>query len=302
MNSFKKIYTIIKRFTKRLSDDQVSAFAAQASFFIMLSLFPIIILLLSLIRFTPVTKGLLLTVAVDIFPDTLDPLIVSIIEEMYTMSSGTVISITAITAVWSASKGIISLIRGLNFIYHTKERRNYFHLRIIASLYTIILVIGIVASLVLLVFGNALVSGLEQHAPTLHAVISTLTSFKFLLMPIFLTLFFVLIYKVVPNKRYNFMTLLPGAAFSAIGWLIFSSAYSFYVDNFSGASYMYGSLTTVIFLMFWLYFGLYIVFLGAEINLFFMNYFDKLHSLRKQRLTNAKERYMENHSAKKKHH
>jgi len=284
MNNVLNIFKVLRGFFQKLRDDHVSSFAAQASFFIILSLFPIILLLLSIIKYTPVTKSLLLSVAVDLFPNALDPLIISIIEEMYSMSSSTIISITACLAVWSASRGILSLIRGLNFIYHTKESRNYIHVRLIASLYTIALVIIIAISLVLLVFGNTLIQSLKTSAPTLHHIISILTSFKFVYMPVLLTLFFIMIYKIVPYERYLFSNLLPGALFSALGWILFSAFYSYYIENFAGLSYMYGSLTTVVFLMLWIYFGIFIFFIGAEINLYFMNHFEKL-------ITYAKNKY-----------
>lgn len=289
MKTINRIYKTITRFLTRLREDQVSAFAAQASFFLMLSLFPLIILLLSAIKYTPVTKGLLLSVSVELFPDALSPLLVSIIEEMYTMSSGTIISITAIAALWSASKGILSLIRGLNYIYHIEEKRNYFHLRLISSIYTFVFVIGLSLSLLLLVFGNNIVKLLEEYSPTLYAICYTLLSFKLLHMPFILTLFFIIIYKLIPLKRYKMVNLLPGALFSALGWMLFSFFYSIYVNNYANNSYMYGSLTTVIFLMLWLYIGIYIFFIGAEINLFFMNFFDNLLVKAKNKLKKSTE-------------
>jgi len=272
MKIIKLIFNATIRFLNRIKDDHVSSFAAQTSFFIMLSLFPLLLLILNIIKYTPVTKSVLLQVATDIFPGALDPLIITIIEEMYSMSSGAVISITAILSLWSASQEKKTLIRGFNFIYHVKEERNYFVLRFIASLYTIVLVLGIVVSLVLLVFGNTLIKSLETHLPLIYGIIYTLTTSKYLYMPVILTLFFLLIYKSLPNRKYKFSDLIPGAVFSTLGWLLFSIAFSIYVDKFASVSYMYGSLTTVILLMLWVYFGIYIIFLGAEINLFFYSY------------------------------
>lgn len=271
MEILNRLFKEILRFLSRIKDDHVSAFAAQSSFFLVLSIFPLLLLILNTIKFTPVTKSFLLRVATDIFPGALDPLIVNIIDEMYSVSSGTIISITAILAIWSASKGILALIRGLNFIYHIKERRNYFVIRFIASIYTVILVAGIALSLVLLVFGNILLKVLESSAPFVYEILLFLTTSKYIYMPIVLTLLFVLVYKIVPYEKLAFSDLFPGAVFSSLGWLVFSWGFSIYVDKFANNSYMYGSLTTVVLLMLWIYFGIYIVFLGAEINIYLLD-------------------------------
>ena len=59
---------------------------------------------------------------------------------------------------------------------------------------------------------------------------------------------------------------LPGAIFAAVCWLLFSFGFSLYFSNFSNFSYMYGSLAAIVLLMFWLYFCICILFIGAEIN------------------------------------
>ncbi len=268
MKIIKKIFNEFLYFLLRIREDHVSSFAAQSSFFLIISIFPLLLLILNTIKYTPVTKSFLLQLATDIFPRAFDPLIITVIDEMYSNSSGTIISITAILAIWSASKGIMGLIRGLNFIYHIKEKRNYFIVRFVASVYTIILVAGIAVSLVLLVFGNYFLKALEPAAPFIYRIIYVLSTSKYIYVPIFLTLIFVLLYKIVPYEKLSISYLLPGAVFSSIGWILFSFAFSIYVDHFANSSYMYGSLTTVVLLMLWMYFEIYIVFLGAEINLY----------------------------------
>lgn len=265
----KKVYKVIYDFTNRLNEDHVYAYATQSAFFIVISAFPLLLLVFSLIRFTPVTEEFLLSAASNVMPSTLKPLAESLIREIYEKTSGTVISFTAIFMVWSASKGVLSIIRGLNNVFGIKENRNYFILRLIASLYTILFVVGIVLSLVMMVFGNTLLEAFSKHMPILYDVVEWLIGMRILYIPVILTLLFIGLYKLIDDKKYTFMNHLPGALFSAVGWMGFSFFYSLYIDNFAGKSYAYGSLTTIVLLMLWIYICMYILFIGAEINVYF---------------------------------
>ncbi len=269
INFIKKVYKVINGFVNRLNEDHVYAHAAQSAFFIVISAFPLAMLIFSLIRYTPVTEEFLLTASSNVMPEIVKPLIDSLIKEIYETTTGTVISFTAIFTVWSASKGVLSIIRGLNNVFNIKEKRNYFILRFIASLYTVLFVIGIVMSLVMIVFGNSLLEVFRKYVPLLYDVVEWIIGMRILYVPIILTLLFVGLYKLIDDKKYTFINHLPGALFSAVGWMGFSYFYSLYVDHFAGKSYAYGSLTTIVLLMLWIYICMYILFIGAEINVYF---------------------------------
>lgn len=270
MKSFiKKAYKMIKGFMVRLNDDHVNAYAAQSAFFIIVSAFPLLMFMFNIIKYTPVTKEFLLKTADNVLPRALEPIGQSLIVEMFENTSGTVISITAILTVWSASKGIMAIIRGLNNIFKIKENRSYIRLRLVSSIYTVVFILGLVLSLVMLVFGNSLLKLFENHMPILYDVAEWIISMRVLYVPIILTILFVGLYKLINNRKYSFMAHLPGALFSAVGWMGFSYFYSLYIDNFANKSYAYGSLTTLVLLMLWIYICMYILFIGAEINVYF---------------------------------
>lgn len=265
----KKVYKVIYDFTDKLNEDHVYAYATQSAFFIVISAFPLLLLVFSLIRYTPVTEEFLLSAASNVMPETLKPLAESLIREIYEKTSGTVISFTAVFTVWSAAKGVLAIIRGMNNVFNIKENRNYFVLRLIASLYTVLFVVGIVLSLVMVVFGNTLLAAFRNHMPILYDLVDWIIGMRILYIPVILTLLFIGLYKLIDDKKYTFMNHLPGALFSAVGWLGFSYFYSLYVDNFAGKSYAYGSLTTIVLMMLWIYMCMYILFIGAEINVYF---------------------------------
>lgn len=252
----------------KLRNDYVNVFSAQAAFFIILSFFPFTMFLLTLIQYLPIQESVLIETFTNILPKAFHTNILLIITEVYDRASGTVISITAITALWSASKAFLGLVRGLNSVYGIEETRNYFRLRFISSLYTLVFTILLVVTLIFLVFGNRLYSWIETQIPSLQGVALLVISLRAIVALTLLTIFFLLMFVVIPNRKTNILAELPGALLASAGWLGFSYLYSYYIDNMSNFSSTYGSLTAVIFLMLWVYFCMYILFIGAEVNVF----------------------------------
>jgi membrane protein len=271
----KKIFETGKRFFFKIAGDNISTYSAQASFFIILSVFPFIMLLLTSIKYTKISKALLLSLALKIMPDPIDPLIVSIIDELYRNAGSALVSISVILAIWSASKGVLSMIRGLNNIYHFDDKRNYFVIRFLSAVYTLIFLVAIVVSLLLLVFGRSIYARIEETSFTLYGLIGFFLRQRLIISIIILTFLFLVIYRVLPSQKYSFKSLLPGALFSALGWIISSYLFSIYFKYFPN-SYTYGSLSTFIILMLWIYAGMYILFIGAEINLYFRIQYENL--------------------------
>ncbi|QHQ61156.1 YihY family inner membrane protein [Anaerocolumna sedimenticola] len=266
MNIAISIYKIIRAFNRKVRDDFITAFSAQAAFFVMISFFPFIMLLLTLLQYLPITESVLMSTLTQIFPNSVTSLIISIISEIYDKASGTIISITAISALWSASRGILAIIKGLNSVYAIRETRSYLKLRLISVIYTFIFAVMMMVTLVILVFGNRLYIWIESKIPILRDLALVIISIRTIAGLFILTLFFLLIYTVIPNRSTKVYKELPGAVLSAAGWMGFSYLYSFYIDNMSNYSRMYGSLTAIVLFMLWFYFCMHILFIGGEIN------------------------------------
>ena len=258
-----------KHIWDRCTKDEITVYAAQASFFIVTASFPFIMLLLTLIQFLPnVEKSDLLSVMVRIMPTMLHSLIVSIVDDLYVKSAGTVLSVTALTALWSASKGMLGIERGLNRIYGTFKHQNYILQRIFCAVYTLLFMLVCVMSLVLLIFGNNLERLLFRSFPILAPTASLVIHLRSLFSLAVFLFTFVGIYTILPAKKQKPQHQLPGAVFTAVLWLVFSYAFSIYFTHFSNFSYMYGSLTAIVLLMLWLYICICILFIGAELNRF----------------------------------
>ncbi|MEG0215524.1 MAG: YihY/virulence factor BrkB family protein [Hungatella sp.] len=259
-----------KQIFDKYSKDEVTVYAAQASFFIVIAFFPFMMLLLTLIQFIPnINKSDLLATMVAITPNMLDSLMTGIVDDLYTKSPATIVSVTAIVALWSASKGMFSIERALNRVHEISYKRNYIVRRLICSGYTIIFAITCIASLLLLVLGNSLQNLIFRLFPVISGVTHYLISLRSLLALAILIVTFMGLYTYVPNQKQMLRDQLPGAVFSTLGWMIFSTLFSIYFNNFSNFSYMYGSLTAIVLLMLWLYICICILLIGAEINYHF---------------------------------
>lgn len=257
-----------KQIYDEYNKDEMTVYAAQASFFSIIAAFPFMMVLLALIQFIPsITKANLLQLMTTVIPSTLkmDSIIVTVIDDLYTNSPVAVISVSAVAAVWSSSRGMLSIERGLNRVFGQEKKRSYIMTRIISAGYTIVFMVICILTLVLLVLGSSIQSFMNRHFPVLAEITRYVITFRTMLIFI-LTVCFAVLYTYVPAKKQQFCRQLPGAGFSTLGWIGFSFVFSIYFNNFSNYSVMYGSLTAIVLLMLWLYACICILFLGAEIN------------------------------------
>lgn len=257
----------IRKFLIKLREDSISAFAAQAAFFIILSFFPFVMFLFTLLNYLPVSADELFLHLTDIFPSTVTSVFQTILSELTKKASGTILSVTVVAALWSASRGMLALVRGLNAVYGHKETRNYFLIRFVAMLYTLGFAVLLIATLLLLVFGNRIYAFILRSFPFLGDLAMFIMSIRFLVTVAILTVFFLLLYLVIPNRKSSLLRELPGALMTTAGWVGFSFLFSFYINNLNDFTYTYGSLTTLAVCMLWLYFCMYLLFLGAELNM-----------------------------------
>ena len=258
---------LVRAFTTKLGDDSISAFASQAAFSIILSIFPFLMFLLTLLNFLPFSIDELGLLTNDMIPESIATLLQTILNELIQKSSGTLLSVSVIAALWSASSGTVALSKGLNAVYRHKETRNYFILRGISAFYTLVFAILLILMLVLLVFGNQLYEFIMIQLPIFRNLAMMILNLRSLFTMAILTLFFLMVYLVLPNRKSSIFRELPGAIIAAGGWLLFSYLFSYYIDNMGNYSYTYGSLAAIAICMLWLYFCMFILFIGAEINM-----------------------------------
>ena len=262
----------IKGFVNRAFRDHVSAYAAQAAYFIILSFIPFILFLLTIVRYTPLTQMMVRQVIAEICPENFRGLVLSIVNEVYGKTSA-VVPITLLLSLWSSGKGVQAITNGLNTIYHVEETRDWFTTRLWSVFYTFAFVVAVIVSLVLLVFGNSLQKSLTLWQPWLGRLIAQIIGARTLTAFLFLMAVCLALYKVLPNRKATFKSQMPGAFLTAVAWMVFSYAFSLYYTFFPNTLNMYGSFATIILIMLWMYICMNIVLYGAEVNAYFENSF-----------------------------
>lgn len=247
-------------------EKQISLHAAYAGYFIILAVFPALLMLLSLLRFA----GLQVEILVDMMGEVLPPALMEMVEGMvysaWLHSTGTVLGLSALTALWSASRGVYGLLRGLNAVYDVWENRGYLYTRGISVIYTFLFGIVLILTLVLHVFGNAVFRWLSMVDNPVVIFLVDLVDVRFFLLLMLQSLIFTLMYMVLPNGRNGFGSSLPGGILSSVGWLVFSDLFSIYVEHFNRYSLIYGSVYALALGMLWLYCCLSILFYGGALN------------------------------------
>ena len=262
-----KIFLIGRDFAEHMKKENISSYAASIAFFFFLSLVPMLIMICTIIPYTPLTEENLVTAVTDLTPDRIDPLAESLIADVYDKSAG-ILSVALFATVWSAAKGVMALMTGLNAINDVEEKRNYFLVRAVASLYTVVMLVVVILSLFIMVFGDQLVKLALHRIPQLETVVSFAMNFRFILVWAVLTMLFAAVYTYVPDAKMKFKEQIPGAIFAAVVWSVFSWGFSIYVTY--GNSYgIYGSLSIIIIVLLWMYFCMYIIMIGAYMNRYF---------------------------------
>ena len=218
-------------YAKRISQMQIGIHAANAGYFIMLSVFPTLVLLLGLLRYTDIDAGDLLSALSGVIPEALLPAAEKLLISTYAYSSTAVLSLSAVSVLWSASRGIYGLLRGLNSIYGVEENRGYFYTRSISVLYMFLFLLVLALTLVLNVFGEALLDKLPLLQGNLWRLLAEIVDFRFILLLILQTVIFTAMFMVLPNRKNHFSDSFPGAVFASAGWLLFSNLFSIYVEQ-----------------------------------------------------------------------
>ena len=275
-------------FMERVNGDHVGAYAAQAAYFLIMSFIPFLLFLTTMIRYTPLTYNMVSDTIKAFVPHNIQNFVLAIVSEVYGRSTA-VVPISAIMALWSAGKAMQSLTNGLNTIYHVKETRNWLMTRIYAVFYTFLFGIAIIASLLLLVLGNQIQVMAGKYVPVVGRIIGKIIGARTALMFGGLFLVFLILYKMLPNRKATLKSQVPGAVLIAAGWSLFSYFFSLYFELFPGFSNMYGSLTALIMVMLWLYICMNLLLYGAEINSYFEKEFRKAQASVREMLNRERE-------------
>ncbi|MFJ8267663.1 YihY/virulence factor BrkB family protein [Peribacillus asahii] len=258
-------WSFFKTLLEKIQADDVSGLAAQLSYFFLLSLFPLLIVLFTLVAYLPYSEEEILRTVHTFAPEKSMDLIEENLNKMM-KGNGKLLSFGIFVTLWSASNGLNAIIRAFNRAYDVTENRSFFIARGMSIILTLAMVFVFLVALLLPLFGKQIIFFLSVELGFSEEFIRVWNTLRWLISSVVLFFVFFMLYWIAPNKKLKCLSVLPGAIFATVGWVFMSLAFSFYVEKFGHYSTTYGSLGGIIILMIWFYLSGIIIIIGGEIN------------------------------------
>ena len=265
MNGQNRVAYLVKRMVYRYFADGIPQAAAELSYFLLFSMFPLLMFVNSILARLDISiEGI--TPVLEMLPRTLRQLITTYLNQLSRTPSFSPMLIGIGLTLYFLSRAVRSMMRTVNDIYHVEVSRGMVKDVLISLGITAGFLVSVVCSFVLVVAGRALIRLLPQIVPVPQAVLDATHDASFWVMIAFIFLFLMLFNCVVPNLHLKFREVWPGALFSLVAWILVSWVFSFYVDNMARYSVLYGSLAAIIVLMLWQYIVSIILLMGPQLN------------------------------------
>ncbi|KIO68773.1 hypothetical protein B4065_1332 [Caldibacillus thermoamylovorans] len=265
INIKKSINWVLDLYRRIIRHDSLG-YSAQLAYFFLLSLFPLLITMFSLLPYLPLKTEDIMYFISDFAPGETITFIDSTLDTLLEKHNGGILSFGIIATLWAASNGMNAIIRAMNMAYEIDDDRPFFIVRGLSVLLTIVMIAVFIIALLLPVFGKHIGIYISSKFGYTDQFIDTWNTIRFSLSSVILFIVFSAVYFLTPNRKMKCATVVPGAVFSTIGWILASMGFSFYVNNFGNFTFMYGSLGVIIVLMIWFYITGAVLIIGGEIN------------------------------------
>ena len=248
--------------------DDVFGYGAQLAYYFLFALFPMLIFLTALVSFLPIPHLLerLLDYVGQVLPVPAMILVQQTLTEITREQRGGLLSFGFLLTLWAASSGFHALNSALTIAFGVKQFRPWWKERLIALAQTLGVSVFIILALVIIFFGGAIDTLVGQNYGFSSVSHTIWLILQWPLVVVFVFFGLEMIYYTSPNVKLRWKWFTPGAIFALISWLIISYSFKFYVARVSNYTLTYGSLGSVMALMFWLYLTSIVILIGGEIN------------------------------------
>ena len=253
---------------KKMNTHRVTGLAAEQAFYYLLSMFPLLILLLSILPYMSINPQIISNFTQDFIPKETSKLVEETVFSVLSERNSSLLTFGIVGTIWSASNGINAFIHSMNIAFDVKETRNYLMNRFLAIIMTFGLICAFIIALILPVFGNVILKLVDKFLPISYEIQNSIHVLRWVIAIIIISIILAFLYKIAPNVHISIKHVLVGAVIAAILWILVSLGFSFYVNNFGNYSATYGSLGGVMVLMLWLYLTGLSLIIGGEINAF----------------------------------
>jgi membrane protein len=261
--------SLLRLLWHRIEEDDIPGLSAQLAYFFLLSLFPLLIFIFTLLPYLPIPYPDILGSIREFAPPQTMDLIEKNVNYVMNNRNGGLLSIGIIGTIWSSSNGIHALVRAFNKAYNVKESRSFIVSRGMAILLTIGMIFVFIVAVLLPIFGREIGIFLFSYLGFKVEFLRIWEMLRLVVSALILFLIFTGLYWIAPNVKLRCRSAFPGAGFATVGWILSSYALSFYVSKFNNFSLTYGSIGAIIVLLIWLYISGFIIIIGGEINAFF---------------------------------
>lgn len=270
----------MKEMAWRYSRHSISAFSAQMAYFFLLSVFPFLMFLYSLLGYFKVDSEEFLKVFLMIVPEDVASIFLDYIVNIPQIRDLGFLSVAVIGTLWAASKGVNALMKAMNAAYSVQESRGYIKMRSLSMFYTLVFIIAIILGLTIPSMSREFFDFISQYIAVFDIIIDPrfieiFTLVRWLVIIAFFLLMIVSMYMFVPNKKIKFRDIIAGSFAALAGMMLNSIGFSYFVSNFTNYSVIYGSLSAIILMMIWMYFNGIILCMGAEMNSIIMHFREK---------------------------
>lgn len=256
---------------KRFFSLRAGISAAASAYYLLFSIFPMIMFIFNLLDLLDPDLASRFEAAIPqlsaVIPEEVIRLLQNFFNSVGRVSSIPLLSIAAFGLLWAASKGVGSIVAFLNKIYHAESKYGFIFSRFLGIIAIFASSLILIAILLILVFYRLIINFLQDFISLPDFILRDRFDILTNLTSLFLLTFvFTIIFSILKRQRSYFRHTVFSAFLTALGWLIISRALSFFISQQSNYYLMYGSITSIIFLMLWLYLAVYILMIGAFIH------------------------------------
>jgi len=262
----KKFVSFARALYNKIKENEILLLSTQLTYRLIFALFPFIIFLISMVGYFDIDAETLLDETFAVFPLQIAQVINDVIHDVVDTRNPSILSTSLLLSIFTVANGFNSIMRGVNKVYAQQDSRNVVVRWLYSTLLVIALAFAIITSLLVVIYGDTIYGVIYRHFDP-ASLFSAIFGFAGLLITVAIMLAtIILIYRLSLGKKQSIVSLLPGAMLTIVVWAISSSAFNFYINNFSRYSLVYGSIASIFITMLWLNIISATILIGAQAN------------------------------------
>ena len=277
MKLFKSKDSFIFRFFKVFFKNNLTSSAAELAYYLVFAFFPLLMVVHASFSMVLQEFDIKNTFLYSILPDVVEELLDAYIEHVSTHSNTSFLLVGVLLTIFTLSRFIKSLKNTIRVLYRSHNYKSPVTEIGMSLVFSVLIISAFYASVFLLILGGQLLKFIETHFHIISIIkLQTFSRIAFTGIIIYAVVW--LLYFWIPNVKQKAVDIFPGTIFASVCWVLLSGIFSFYMNNFSSYSLIYGSIGAFIMLLTWIYMSCLIILAGAVINALIYNKKNDIHT------------------------